>query len=79
MKTLVAVLTLTTLAASVATANAQQQGSDEAAGYALSLRVAAPSAYASARTPSAYASARVPTRHAPVSGTAGYDFQLQGR
>lgn len=76
MKTLVTVLTLTTLIAGVATANAQQ-GSDEAAGYALSLRMAAPSAYASARVPSAYASVRVP-RHPTVSGT-GYDFQLQGR
>jgi hypothetical protein len=71
MKTLVTVLTLTTLIAGVATANAQQQqGSDEAAGYALSLRMAAPSAYASAR---------VPARHPGVSGTTGYDFQLQGR
>ena len=76
MKSLVTVLTLTTLIAGVATANAQQ-GSDEAAGYALSLRMAAPSAYASARGPSAHASARVP-RHPTVSGT-GYDFQLQGR
>ena len=78
MKTLVAVLTLTTLAAGVATANAAQ-GSGEAADYALSVRMAAPSAYASVRAPSAFASARVPARHAPVSGTTGYDFQLQGR
>lgn len=69
MKTLFTALTLTTLIAGVATANAQQQGSNEAAGYALSLRMAVPSAYASARTP---------TGHAAVSGT-GYDFQLQGR
>jgi hypothetical protein len=73
-----AVLTITTLIGGIATANAQPQGSDEAAGYALSLRMAAPSAYASARVPSAYASARVPARHPTVSGT-GYDFQLQGR
>lgn len=79
MKTLVTVLTLTTLIAGVATANAQQQGSDEAAGYALSLRVAGPAAYASARVPSAYASARVPANYATVNDTAGYDFQLQGR
>jgi hypothetical protein len=71
MKTLVAVLTLTTLIAGVATANAQQQGSNEAAGYALSLRAAVPSA-------SAYASAREPARHVTVSRT-GNDFQLQGR
>lgn len=78
MKTLVTVLTLTTLIAGVATANAQQ-GSDEAAGYALSLRMAGPAAYASARVPSAYASARAPASHATVNDTIGYDFQLQGR
>ena len=70
MKTLATVLTLTTLIAGVATANAQQQGSDEAAGYALSLRMAAPSAYAWAR---------VPARHAIVNGTTGYHSRLQGR
>ena len=79
MKTLLTVLTLTTFVAGVATANAQQQGSNEAAGYALSLRMASPAAYASARVPSAYASARVPSRHTIVDGTSGYDFQLQGR
>lgn len=79
MKTLLTALTLTTLVAGVATANAQQQGSNEAAGYALSLRMAAPAAYASARFPSAYASARVPASHATVNDTTGYDFQLQGR
>jgi hypothetical protein len=78
MKTVIAVLTFTTLIGGIATANAQPQGSNEAAGYALSLRMAAPSAYASAWVPSAYASARVPARHPTVSGT-GYDFQLQGR
>jgi hypothetical protein len=67
MKNLVTVLALTTLLAGVA-ANAQQ-GSNQAADYALSLRMAAPSAYASARTP---------VRHPTVGGT-GYDFQLQGR
>jgi len=77
MKTLITALALTTLIAGVGTANAQQQqGSNEAAGYALSQRVAVPSAYASARTRPAYASARVPTR--PTTGI-GYDFQLQGR
>jgi hypothetical protein len=70
MKTLVTVLTLTTLFAGVATANAQQQGSPEAADYALSLRMAVPSAYASAREPARH--------HATVSGS-DYDFQLQGR
>ena len=78
MKTLISALALTTLIAGVGVANAQEQGSNEAAGYALSQRVAGPSAYASARTRPAYASARTPVFHAPVSGT-GYDFQLQGR
>jgi hypothetical protein len=68
MKTLVTVLTLTTLIAGVATANAQQQGSDEAAAYALSLRMAAPSAYASARVPATHA-----------SGTTGNDLQPGAR
>jgi len=71
MKTLVTVLALTTLIGGIGTASAQQQGSDEAAGYALSLRMAAPSA------PPAYASARTPV-HPAVNGS-GYDFQLQGR
>ena len=71
MKTFITALTLTTLIAGVGAANAQQQGSNEAADYALSLRMA---------TPSAYASAGTPVSHARVNGTGtGYDFQLQGR
>jgi hypothetical protein len=69
MKTLVTALALTTLIAGVGVANAQEQGSNEAAGYALSQRMA---------VPSAYASARVPARSVTTTGT-GYDFQLQGR
>ena len=70
MKTFITALTLTTLIAGVGAANAQQ-GSNEAAGYALSLRMA---------TPSAYASAGTPVSHARVNGTGtSYDFQLQGR
>jgi hypothetical protein len=76
MKTLVTALALTTMIAVVGVAKAQEQGSNEAAGYALSQRVAGPSAYASARTRPAYASARTPVIQAPVTG---YDFQLQGR
>ena len=70
MKTFITALTLTTQITGVGAANAQQ-GSNEAAGYALSLRMA---------TPSAYASAGTPVSHARVNGTGtSYDFQLQGR
>ena len=72
MKTLVTVLTLTTLIAGVATANAQPQGSGESAGYALSQKMATPSSRP------AFASAQVPARHTTAGGS-GYDFQLQGR
>ena len=63
MKTLATVLTLTTLIAGVTAANADQQATDDAADYALSQRMATPSAYASVRT-----------HHAKVNR-----IQLQGR
>jgi hypothetical protein len=64
MKTLATVLTLTTLVAGVTAANADQQATDDAVSNALSHRMAAPSAYASARTP---------VGHAKVNHT-GYRF-----
>jgi len=54
MKTMIALLTTTVLVAGVATAMAAEQGSDEAPGYALSLRMS--------RSSGPYASARVPGR-----------------
>ena len=68
MKSLVAVLTLTTLIAGVATANAEQ-GSGEAANYALSQKMAAPSAYAASRAPA---------RHLTMRAT-GYNLHRAGR
>lgn len=65
------VATLATLIA--APAMAAQQGSDEAAGYALSHQVAR-------STGGAYASARgVQPTQVWHSGNAAQDFQLQGR
>ena len=53
MKTMIALLTTAALIAGVTTATAAEQGSDEAPGYALSLKMARGSgAYASARVPS---------------------------
>ena len=72
MKTLITVLTLTTLVAGVSAANADQQATDDAVDYALSQRMATPSAYASARTPVSHVRANSTNR-------SGYDFQLQGR
>ena len=69
MKTLATVLTLTTLVAGVTAANADQQATDDAVDNALSHRMAAPSAYASAPTP---------VSHAKVNHT-GHHFQLRGR
>jgi hypothetical protein len=73
MKTMIALLTTTVLVAGVTTAMAAEQGSDEAPGYALSLKMA--------RSSGAYASARVPTqvRNSTFSIPAQRDFQLNGR
>ena len=73
MKTLITALTLSTLIAGAGVANAQPQGSEEAADYALSQRMATPSAYASVR-----GAAREPVWHTQTNGS-GNDFQLQGR
>jgi hypothetical protein len=53
MKTMIALLTTAALVGGLTTAMAAEQGSDEAPGYALSLKMARGSgAYASARVPS---------------------------
>jgi hypothetical protein len=74
MKTIIALLTTTVLVAGVSNAMAASQGSNEAADYALSLRMAK-------GFDGAYASARVPgVVHTGTIGVASQnDFQLQGR
>jgi len=73
MKTIIALLTTTVLVAGATTAMAAGQGSDEAAGYALSLQAA--------RGSGAYASARIPgvVHNGTFNVAANGDFQLQGR
>jgi hypothetical protein len=77
MKTIVTLLTTTMLIAGASAAMAAPQGSDEAAGYALSVHAAhgiggaqSFGAYASAREPGQIRNSTVPTTH---------DFQLDGR
>ena len=76
MKTIVTLLTATVLVAGVTGAMAAPQGSDEAAGYALSVQAAHGfggqnlNAYASAREPGQVRNSTVVTTH---------DFQLDGR
>jgi hypothetical protein len=78
MKTIMALLTTTMLVAGATSAMAAEQGSDEAPGYALSLKMAKGSgsfggAYASARVPGA------PVHNSTFNIPAENDFQLQGR
>ena len=61
MKTLLTVLTATTLIAGVTAANADQQATDDAVSNALSHRLATPSAYASA--PAGHARVNRPGYH----------------
>jgi len=83
MKTIIALLTTTVLVAGATTAMAAEQGSDEAPGYALSLRAAQGfgAVHAARSFGGAFASARVTgavhnmTMDLPANG----DFQLQGR
>jgi hypothetical protein len=83
MKTIIALLTTTALVAGATTALAAEQGSDEAPGYALSLRAAQGfGAVQPARSfGGAFASARAPgaVRHGTMDPPANGDFQLQGR
>ena len=82
MKTIIALLTTTVLVAGATTAMAAEQGSDEAPGYALSLRAAHGfGAVQAARSfGGAFASARVPAAHrGTMDLPANGDFQLQGR
>ena len=73
MKTIIALLTTTVLVAGMSNAMAASQGSDEAPGYALSLRMA--NGFGGA-----YASARVPGLvHTGTTVASQDDFQLQGR
>jgi hypothetical protein len=77
MKTIIALLTTTVLVAGATTAMAAEQGSNEAPGYALSLRMAK----GSGNFGGAYASARVPAQvhNSTFNVPAQNDFQLQGR
>jgi len=75
MKTIIALLTTTILVAGATSAMANPQGSDEAAGYALSWQ-AAQSAH---NFGGAYASARVPGEVRNSTVPSQYDFQLDGR
>ena len=75
MKTIITLLTTTVLAIGATGAMAAPQGSEEAAGYALSVQAARGgvqnfNAYASAREPGQIRNSTVPTAH---------DFQLDGR
>ena len=74
MKTIITLVTTTMLAVGATGAMAAPQGSDEAAGYALSIQAARGgqnfNAYASAREPGQVRNSTVPTAH---------DFQLDGR
>ena len=74
MKTIITLVTTTMLAVGATGAMAAPQGSDEAAGYALSIQAVRGgqnfNAYASAREPGQVRNSTVPTAH---------DFQLDGR
>jgi hypothetical protein len=74
MKTIIALLTTTVLVAGATSAMAVEQGSNQAPGYALSLRAAQGfgGAYASTRAPGM-------VRNNTVYVPAQNDFQLQGR
>jgi hypothetical protein len=77
MKTIIALLTTTMLAAGATTAMAAPQGSNQAADYALSLQAA----QGSGGFGGAYASAREPgqVHNSTFAIPAQNDFQLQGR
>lgn len=82
MKTMIALLTTTVLVAGATSAMAVEQGSDEAPGYALSLRAAQGFGAVQARSfGGAFASARAPgaVRHRAMDLPPNGDFQLQGR
>ena len=74
MKTIITLVTTAMLAVGATGAMAAPQGSDEAAGYALSIQAARGgqnfNAYASAREPGQVRNSTVPTAH---------DLQLDGR
>ena len=74
MKTIIALLTTTVLVAGATTAMAAEQGSNQAAGYALSQQAARSfgGAYASARMPGV-------VHNTTFNVPANSDFQLQGR
>ena len=74
MKTIITLVTTAMLAVGATSAIAAPQGSEEAAGYALSIQAARGgqnfNAYASAWEPGQVRNSTVPTAH---------DFQLDGR
>lgn len=83
MKTMIALLATTVLVAGATSAMAVEQGSDEAPGYALSLRAAQGfgPVQGAGSFGGAFASARVPggMRHGTMDLSPNGDFQLQGR
>src|SRR5215469_4881650 len=80
MKTIIALLTTTVLVAGATTAMAAEQGSDEAPGYALSLKMAQGSgAYASARVPSRVRNSQVRNSQVRNSTFSISPFALEGR
>jgi len=80
MKTIIALLTTTVLVAGATTAMAAEQGSDEAPGYALSLKMARGSgAYASARVPSQVRNSQVRKSQVRNSTFSNSPFALEGR
>jgi hypothetical protein len=80
MKTIIALLTTTVLVAGATTAMAAEQGSDEAPGYALSLKMARGSgAFASARVPSQVRNSQVRNSQVRNSTFGISPFALEGR
>jgi hypothetical protein len=83
MKTMIALLTTTVLVAGATSAMAVEQGSNQAPGYALSLRAAQGfgAVQAGRSFGGAFASARAPgvVRQRIMDLPANGDFQLQGR
>ena len=80
MKTMIALLTTAALIAGVTTATAAEQGSDEAPGYALSLKMArGAGAYASARVPSQVRYSQVRNSQVRNSTLSISPFALEGR
>jgi len=79
MKTIIILLATTMLAVGATSAMAAPQGSEEAAGYALSLQAARGGQNFNAQNFNAYASAREPGQVRNSTVPTAHDFQLDGR